>query len=49
MRASLAVGKAIDWGYQKVYYFRDGFIGWRAAGLPVALVVPGEIIEGVVQ
>ena len=32
MRASLAVGKAVNWGYTKVYYFRDGFIGWRAAG-----------------
>lgn len=49
MRASLAVGKAVDWGYRKVYYFRDGFIGWRAAGYPVNTVTPGDVIEDVVQ
>jgi rhodanese-related sulfurtransferase len=49
MRASLAVGKAIGWGYQRVYYFRDGFVGWRAAGYPVATVQSGDVIEGVVQ
>ncbi len=49
MRASLAVGKAVDWGYTEVYYFRDGFIGWRAAGHPVDTVQPGDIIEGIVQ
>ena len=49
MRASLAVRKALDWGYQNVYYYRDGFIGWRARGLPVTTVQPGDIIEGVLQ
>ena len=49
MRASLGVGKAVSWGYENVYYFRDGFIGWRAAGHPVDIVQPGEIIEGVLQ
>ena len=46
MRASIAVRKALDWGYDKVYYYRDGFIGWRAQGLPVATVQPGDVIEG---
>ena len=49
MRASLAVGKAVAWGYSKAYYYRDGFIGWRAAGLPVETVQPGVRIEGILQ
>jgi rhodanese-related sulfurtransferase len=28
--------EAVFWGYKKVYYFRDGFSGWEAAGYPVA-------------
>lgn len=27
--------KAVDWGYSKVYYYRDGFPSWQSAGLPV--------------
>jgi rhodanese-related sulfurtransferase len=49
MRASLAVGKAVSWGYTDTYYFRDGFIGWRANGFPVTTVKPGDVIEGVLQ
>jgi rhodanese-related sulfurtransferase len=30
------VAEAVFWGYKKVYYFRDGFSGWDAAGYPVA-------------
>jgi len=36
LRASRACAKAVSWGFTKVYYFRDGFPGWRAAGYPVA-------------
>ena len=28
--------EAVFWGYKKIYYFRDGFSGWNAAGYPVA-------------
>ena len=35
MRSSKASTKAVGWGYQKVYYFRDGFPAWKAAGYPV--------------
>lgn len=31
-----AAAEAVFWGYKKVYYFRDGFSGWDAAGYPVA-------------
>lgn len=34
-RSSKACVKALGWGYKKVYYFRDGFPGWKQAGLPV--------------
>ena len=26
---------AVHWGYTKIYYFRDGVIGWKTAGLPM--------------
>ncbi len=34
-RSSYACKKAVSWGYKKVYYFRDGYPGWKAAGYPV--------------
>jgi rhodanese-related sulfurtransferase len=37
LRSSMACVKAVSWGFGKVYYFRDGLPGWRAAGYPVAL------------
>lgn len=35
LRSSEAAEQAISWGYKKVYYFRDGFPAWQAAGYPV--------------
>ena len=35
MRSSNGSVKAVGWGYSKVYYFRDGFPAWKAAGYPV--------------
>lgn len=35
MRSSEASKKAVSWGYTKVYYYRDGFPAWKAAGYPV--------------
>lgn len=35
MRSSQASAKAVEWGFKKVYYFRDGFPAWQAANLPV--------------
>jgi len=35
MRSSAASAKAVDWGFTKVYYYRDGFPAWKAAGNPV--------------
>jgi TolB-like protein/class 3 adenylate cyclase/rhodanese-related sulfurtransferase len=37
LRSAKACAKAVSWGFEKVYYFRDGFPGWKAAGYPVAL------------
>ena len=34
-RSAKAASKAVSWGYSKVYYFRDGFPAWKAAGYPV--------------
>ena len=35
MRSSKACAKAVNWGFKKVYYFRDGFPAWQAASYPV--------------
>jgi len=35
MRSSAATAKAVEWGWNKVYYYRDGFPAWKAAGNPV--------------
>lgn len=34
-RTAEACKRAVSWGYSKVYYYRDGFPGWKAAGYPV--------------
>ena len=34
-RGAEAVARAVTWGFEKVYYFRDGLDGWEAAGYPV--------------
>ncbi len=35
MRSSKATAKAVGWGFSKIYYYRDGFPAWKAAGHPV--------------
>ncbi len=29
------VARAVDWGFEHVYYFQSGLDGWEAAGYPV--------------
>ena len=33
--SSEACEMAVSWGWKKVYYFRDGYPGWKAAGYPL--------------
>ena len=33
--AARATAQAVSWGFKKIYYFRDGLDGWKAAGYPV--------------
>ncbi len=35
LRSAKATEKAVTWGYQNVYYFRDGFSAWKSSGYPV--------------
>ena len=35
LRSSKATAMAVGWGYSNLYYFRDGFPAWKAAGYPV--------------
>ncbi|MCG7964236.1 MAG: rhodanese-like domain-containing protein, partial [Candidatus Thiodiazotropha taylori] len=34
-RSSWGAALAVEWGWSKVYYYRDGFPGWTTAGYPV--------------
>jgi rhodanese-related sulfurtransferase len=36
--STTAVMRTISWGHKKIYFFREGFPGWKAAGLPVETV-----------
>ena len=33
--SSQACAKAIEWGFEKVYYYREGFPSWKASGYPI--------------
>lgn len=35
MRSSKGSKEAVGWGFSNIYYFRDGFPAWKAAGYPV--------------
>lgn len=35
MGSSIATKRAIEWGWTNVFYYRDGFEGWKDAGLDV--------------
>lgn len=35
LRSSAASAKAVEWGFTKIYYYRDGFPAWKAASNPV--------------
>jgi len=35
MRSSKASRKAVEWGFKKVHYFRDGIPAWKKAKYPV--------------
>ncbi len=32
MGSAMAAEKAVRWGWQKVFYYREGYKGWREAG-----------------
>jgi rhodanese-related sulfurtransferase len=34
-RSSAACTKAVEYGFTNVYYYREGFPGWKGAGYPV--------------
>lgn len=35
MRSALAAYMAASWGYEKIYYYRDGFFAWQAQDYPI--------------
>jgi TolB-like protein/rhodanese-related sulfurtransferase len=37
-RSARACARAVSWGFSKVYYFREGYPGWQAAGYPIKMV-----------
>lgn len=36
LRSSIAAQKAVEWGYRRVYWFRDGWQAWMEKHLPVS-------------
>ena len=44
IRSAMASFFASNWGYNNVYYFRDGFYSWMAADLPVELKLAGRTV-----
>ena len=34
-RSRLAISKAKSLGFEKLYYFREGYPGWKSAGYPI--------------
>lgn len=41
-RAYHASRKALEWGYRKVYYFRNGIVEWRRLDFPEASLKPAK-------
>lgn len=35
LRSAEASVKAVEWGFSRVHYFRDGYPAWQGAGYPV--------------
>jgi rhodanese-related sulfurtransferase len=35
LRSSKATTLAVEWGFKKIYFFRDGFPAWKQASFPV--------------
>jgi rhodanese-related sulfurtransferase len=41
--AALASELAVEWGYESVFYFREGYFGWMLADLPLGKGLNGEV------
>ncbi len=35
-RAAIATKRAVDWGFENVFYYYEGMTEWKAIGLPLA-------------
>jgi len=35
LRSSIATQQLVNWGFSKVFYYRDGYPGWFLAGYPI--------------
>ncbi|GGJ80197.1 rhodanese-like domain-containing protein [Pseudomonas matsuisoli] len=43
--AAFASELAVEWGYENVFYFRDGYFAWMLADLPQGKGVMGEVLQ----
>lgn len=43
--AALASALAVEWGYETVFYFRDGYFSWMLADLPQGKGAHGEVLQ----
>jgi len=43
-RGALAAEMAVAWGYQRVFYFRDGYFAWQLLDFPQGKGLAGEVV-----
>jgi len=45
MGSSMASVKAVEWGWSNVFYYRDGFEGWKDTGLTIQVKNDVEVVN----
>ncbi|MBU3056700.1 rhodanese-like domain-containing protein [Pseudomonas indica] len=43
-RGALAAALAVEWGYEQVFYFREGYFAWQLYDLPQGKGLAGEVV-----
>ena len=49
MRSALAAYMAASWGYEKIYYYRDGFFAWQAQDFPIERSMNSGSLEAAIM
>ncbi|WP_281648244.1 rhodanese-like domain-containing protein [Parendozoicomonas sp. Alg238-R29] len=49
MRGALASYMATSWGYENVYFYRDGYFSWLATDLPINIAPQSSALEAAIM